>query len=572
MTDYIATVRIRSNASVKVTKRMRTLQRMGGILFIVLGSQLGPSFVPRLVSAQPAYADPRLQAAVAWAQAQLADPSVKFNWGSGTKTFCERFVENAYGTERNYNTASNPTDNGAWQDLQDRGLELDALQPALIQPGDLVYFQANDGNSFAGHAGIYIGDNQMIAVGSDGVTSSSITDWGRNVAPLLGYAAPPEDWPGVTLPAATTSPATTAPAPFTRAAANRAEALLIASPVIVLVPAAGQAPFNQAGLSASQIGADANGVSYGLTYGTAATASLRGEPGRLPTQGGPPACATAYCSYPGLDGKTPAAEVFGGVRIKGEVAAVFHAACCAGDVWEVYWYDPAANMHYTLTVDADFDPQVGQSGVNRDNVSRANHLVDVANQLTRLATDTSAPQTGSEERSAILASWSHPVLLPPPGLQPFTGLGIESVSASIALSQAPLTGRESYSVNYRGSAGVANVSGEVGEQPYAMEQRGGPGCQAVASYCVWRITSGATVERFSNLDVNGQPAAVMHAIDKNSDWSAAWYDSSSDTSYSIGFYDALDPQLRGAGIGQSNLPAAQQILDIAAQLVPFPVT
>src|SRR5207244_8930912 len=189
--------------------------------------------------------------------------------------------------------------------------------------------------------------------------------WDSHIAPLLGYAAPPEDWPGVTLPptASGISPSPVAPAPaeFQRVPANRAERLLTVDPGIVLVPDEGQAPFGIDRLVSSQIGSDANGVSYTLSYTNgASTAALRGEPGPVPSQGGPPPCSGAYCTYPGLDGKTPAAESFGGLQVKGVIAVVFHAACCAGDSWQVFWYDKAANRHYTLTLDGDFDSQVGQ--------------------------------------------------------------------------------------------------------------------------------------------------------------------------------------------------------------------
>jgi hypothetical protein len=143
--------------------------------------------------------DRRLTAAAAWAEAQAADPNVKYNWGSGTATECERFIEEAFGTKYQYETASDPDRDGAYWNLQDRGLELDPNQPGLIQLGVIVYFEANASNGGAGHAGIYIGNGEMISVGDLGVTRSKVSDWSDHVAPLLGFAAPREDWPGLTV-------------------------------------------------------------------------------------------------------------------------------------------------------------------------------------------------------------------------------------------------------------------------------------------------------------------------------------------------------------------------------------
>jgi hypothetical protein len=174
-------------------------------IFVVLLSLLVLAAPNTGVLAQtPTYADPRLQRAVDWAIAQSRNPAVKYAWGSGSATECERFIENAFGTTGKYWTASDPARNGAFWDMQDRGLQLDPSQTGLVQPGVIIYFEANEGNGNAGHAGIYIGDGQMVSVGASGVTQSSVDDWNSSVAALLGYMAPPEDWAG--LPSPTPAP------------------------------------------------------------------------------------------------------------------------------------------------------------------------------------------------------------------------------------------------------------------------------------------------------------------------------------------------------------------------------
>lgn len=128
----------------------------------------------------------RLQWAVDWAQKQIGST----DWGTGTDTYCERFIENAYGV---IGKAGNPID------LFNKynGVPADPATPGLI-----LVFQANSSNEGNGHAGIYIGGDQMISVQSSGVQQHSVSGWSQNVAPLLGYVYPPSDWPGIYGPGA----------------------------------------------------------------------------------------------------------------------------------------------------------------------------------------------------------------------------------------------------------------------------------------------------------------------------------------------------------------------------------
>ena len=116
-----------------------------------------------------------------WAETQVG--SQNSDWINASGTNCELFVENAFGTSGKYQDAYT-----AFQQIGSSGL------PQSY--GQIVYFDRNQGNGMHGHAGIYIGFGQMVCVTSSGVKQESITLWGQNEATYLGYANPPESWPG----------------------------------------------------------------------------------------------------------------------------------------------------------------------------------------------------------------------------------------------------------------------------------------------------------------------------------------------------------------------------------------
>lgn len=57
-----------------------------------------------------------------------------------------------------------------------------------IQPGDLVYFDANKSNRGYGHTGIYEGNGKFISATDNGIKSSDIFGWLKSTGQkLLGY-------------------------------------------------------------------------------------------------------------------------------------------------------------------------------------------------------------------------------------------------------------------------------------------------------------------------------------------------------------------------------------------------
>jgi hypothetical protein len=143
-----------------------------------------------VTSAHAQAADPRLGQAVGWAEEQLvARPQ---GWNRGGQTFCGQFVEDAYAVPPRLRAGHDT----AWQIFLDIGTS-STTSTVGARPGDIVFFQQNVGNSYAGHAGIYLGGDTMISVTDSGLPQSDVSKWSKYVAPLAGYVAPPPDWPGV---------------------------------------------------------------------------------------------------------------------------------------------------------------------------------------------------------------------------------------------------------------------------------------------------------------------------------------------------------------------------------------
>lgn len=102
--------------------------------------------------------------------------------------WCEAAVEKWANLPQEGGTASQ-----AWDNWVQKGKAYTGLNGA--QPGDLLYFGANDGNSNEGHAAMYegkdsAGNDIMISATDNGVQRDDVNQWSQNVAPLLGYVHP----------------------------------------------------------------------------------------------------------------------------------------------------------------------------------------------------------------------------------------------------------------------------------------------------------------------------------------------------------------------------------------------
>lgn len=95
---------------------------------------------------------------------------------------CEMYAELATtGTSGHYPSAIN-----AWNSQQKSAIPGSSL--AGIKPGDVVYFSANAGNNYFGHAGIYMGNGQFESATDNGVGVKNINDWSNATGQsVLGY-------------------------------------------------------------------------------------------------------------------------------------------------------------------------------------------------------------------------------------------------------------------------------------------------------------------------------------------------------------------------------------------------
>ncbi len=124
-------------------------------------------------------ASSKAQKALAWAKSKLGSQE----WNN----LCERFVEEAYGTRGVYPTAKDASD----AIVKHKGQASLKTAP----PGALLYFAADETNENNGHAGIYLGNGQMISARPGGVSIERL-DTPYNRQRFLGWGNAPASFPG----------------------------------------------------------------------------------------------------------------------------------------------------------------------------------------------------------------------------------------------------------------------------------------------------------------------------------------------------------------------------------------
>lgn len=102
--------------------------------------------------------------------------------------FCEAFVEQATRGQR----GMFPSAIAAWNGQQN------VARPGTngMQPGDIVYFNADPSNQNFGHTGIYAGNNQFISATNNGIQQTDLDAWQKSTGQkLLGYVPNPKQVP-----------------------------------------------------------------------------------------------------------------------------------------------------------------------------------------------------------------------------------------------------------------------------------------------------------------------------------------------------------------------------------------
>lgn len=104
---------------------------------------------------------------------------------------CQLFVEQTYGTDKRFLTAK-----AASNDLIPRFGQSGADNLKNAPLGALVYFSADPTNGYDGHAGIYVGNGQMVSATPSGVQKTDILGDPYYGQRYVGWAAPPPEWQG----------------------------------------------------------------------------------------------------------------------------------------------------------------------------------------------------------------------------------------------------------------------------------------------------------------------------------------------------------------------------------------
>ena len=194
-----------------------------------LSSLASPQIALALASAQKAVTNAastvstavsgKAQKAVAWAKSMVG----RTDWAN----LCERFVEEAYGTK------------GVFPDAAAAGQQLvthrgsSSLRTAPV--GALVYFRADETNDGHGHAGIYLGNGEMISARPDGVKVERM-DSPYNRERFVGWGPAPSKFPG-----RKTIATTPRSAPVT-SQATAIGSLSAATPAVRSAPTSGSSP------------------------------------------------------------------------------------------------------------------------------------------------------------------------------------------------------------------------------------------------------------------------------------------------------------------------------------------
>jgi hypothetical protein len=161
----------------------------------------------------------------------------------------------------------------------------------------------------------------------------------------------------------------------------------------VLVPPSGLEPFHS--MPILRVDANARGIArYAVYYGDLNTggAAISGLVGRDAFDTATPrlsdcAPSATYCSgaVPGQTDGPPGLELFRRADFFEDFPSVMtHRVCCNGVFWSFSWYEPRANMSYTLDLSRSVAQRYGNSSADGD-VNAARAVAALAAQLVRLS-------------------------------------------------------------------------------------------------------------------------------------------------------------------------------------------
>jgi hypothetical protein len=172
----------------------------------------------------------------------------------------------------------------------------------------------------------------------------------------------------------------------------RSDGRLRSFPGTVLVAPESLPPFSS--LPVQRIDGTGAGIArYAVYYGDWSTggATISGLMGRSAFDGNVPRlpnCGVddAYCVGP-APGQTTGngLELFRAPDLVDDYPAIAsHRVCCNGTFWTIAWYEPRANVSYTLDLSRNLAVQYGGSTLGEDNLNAARGVAALARKLVRL--------------------------------------------------------------------------------------------------------------------------------------------------------------------------------------------
>ncbi len=192
-----------------------------------------------------------------------------------------------------------------------------------------------------------------------------------------------------------------------------------------------------------------------------------------------------------------------------------------------------------------------------------------------------SPPAYAAELFTELRTFPGVVLLPPPDLEPFSGLEAWRVELNRPRpgSTAMVHGR--YLVQYRdpqGGTGGAQLGGTLGRDELdqtttTLASRSFTRCPADAAYCAENVAgqdgAAPASEVFRGLAVADDEAVVEHVVCCGGHyWSLTWFDQLRDMTYTLVLVGPAADAL-GGGITPENASAAATLTSLAARLQPL---
>lgn len=151
--------------------------------------------------------------------------------------------------------------------------------------------------------------------------------------------------------------------------------------------------------------------------------------------------------------------------------------------------------------------------------------------------------------------------------------GLAPSSAWVSTNSYIAAGAPTYSVVLGPSPAEGNITfwGTSGRTRWGEDQKPPEGCERfTGSYCPYTfyVQGAPLVERFTDLQMGGQPAIAVHGTCCNGEtWSVEWYEPEAEVTYGMSLYLEPANALGANGLSPSHVEQARRLAEMASQLV-----